>query len=181
MDHADAVFLIAPGVARRGGRWADLGAGSGTFTRALATLLGPTGIVHAVDRSSDVLALSSAASDSSGSAQVVPLQADFREPLALPALDGVMMANSLHFLAPRAQLDAVNRLTGLLVDGGAFLLVEYDQSRGSPWVPHPLTPRRFAQLAEVAGLSEPTEIGRRRSRYGPRDMYAAVARKAALG
>ena len=181
MDHADAVFLIAPGVARRGGRWADLGAGSGTFTRALATLLGPTGIVHAVDRSSDVLALSSAASDSSGTAQIVPLQADFREPLPLPELDGVLMANSLHFVARQAQLDVVNRLTGLLAEGGAFLLVEYDQRSGSPWVPHPVTSRRFSQLAEAADLGKPTEIGRRRSRYGPRDMYAAVARKAAHG
>ena len=150
MDLAAAVSLIAPGVPHKGGVWADLGAGSGTFTRALASLSGPAGTVHAVDRSREVLTLSAVADDASGSAKIVPLVADFREPLPLPLLDGLLMANSLHFVGRNSQRDVVARLAGRLRDGGAFLVVEYDQARGSPWVPHPVTPQRFAELA--AGL-----------------------------
>ena len=50
MNHIDAFNLIRTGVPGRGGVWADLGAGSGVFTRALADLLGPEGQVFAVDR-----------------------------------------------------------------------------------------------------------------------------------
>jgi hypothetical protein len=40
MTTADAMALVRPAVATAGGTWADLGAGGGTFTRALAALLG---------------------------------------------------------------------------------------------------------------------------------------------
>ena len=49
MDHADHVRLLQGGVTR-GGTWADLGAGTGAFTLALADLVGPGGNVIAVDR-----------------------------------------------------------------------------------------------------------------------------------
>ena len=49
MDHADHVRLLREGVTR-GGTWADLGAGTGAFTLALAELVGPSGEVIAVDR-----------------------------------------------------------------------------------------------------------------------------------
>ena len=85
------------------------------------------------------------------------------------------MANSLHFVAAGTQGRVVTHLTSDLKVGGAFVLVEYDQLRGQPWVPHPVPPARFAELAEGAGLGVPREMGRRRSRYGPKDIYAAVA------
>src|SRR4029079_1032936 len=49
VDHADHVRLLRDGVTS-GGTWADLGAGTGAFTLALAELVGPTGEVIAVDR-----------------------------------------------------------------------------------------------------------------------------------
>jgi len=54
MDHADHVRLLQDGVTP-GGVWADLGAGSGAFTLALAELLGPGGEVIAVDRDRGIL------------------------------------------------------------------------------------------------------------------------------
>ena len=50
MNARDARALIAPAVDGPGGIWADLGAGTGTFTRALAGLLGPDCTIYAVDR-----------------------------------------------------------------------------------------------------------------------------------
>ncbi len=48
MNHADLVALLKPGVQEQGGRWADLGAGEGAFTVALAELLGPAPVLESV-------------------------------------------------------------------------------------------------------------------------------------
>ena len=55
MDHRDHVALIRAGVGEQGGRWADIGAGEGAFTLALADLLGPGGQIIAVDRDAGAL------------------------------------------------------------------------------------------------------------------------------
>ena len=105
-------------------------------------------------------------------ARVLPLVADFTRPLTLPSLDGVVMANSLHFVAePAPVLAAVVRL---LRPGGRFVLVEYDADRGNHWVPYPISSERWPVLAEAAGLREVREIGRRGSRF-LNAIYSAVA------
>ncbi len=168
MTHAEATDFIRDGVTNRGGVWADLGAGAGTFTLALAELLGPEGLVYAVDRR-----VSSIERFSKTGADIRSLQADFTRPLGLGPLDGVLMANSLHFV--RRQERALGRIVGAMRPGAAFLLVEYDLQRPTPWIPYPLPPARFAKLARGAGLSEPRDLKRRPSRYGPRELYAALA------
>lgn len=160
---------MAPGAV-----WADLGAGTGTFTRALGELLGPGSTVHAVDRSPDELRALRGLQLPGGAALHV-LRGDFEEPLDLPTLDGALMANSLHFSS--SQESTLRQVVGLLRPGGRLLLVEYDRTRENRWVPHPVPPGRFRELAAEVGLSAPEEIGRRPSAY-QRRMYAAVARKA---
>ena len=168
MTSAEAVELAQGGVTRRGGVWADLGAGSGTFTRALAELLGPEGLVYAVDRRPAL----AEATPLTG-AEVRSLQADFTLPLELKPLDGILMANSLHFV--RQQEKVLRQVVSDLAPGGTFLLIEYDLQRPTPWIPFPIPPMRFKALARQVGLSEPLELKRRPSRYGPRELYAAVA------
>lgn len=48
MNHGDHVALLREGVHRRGAGavWADLGAGDGAFTLALADLLGDGATIH---------------------------------------------------------------------------------------------------------------------------------------
>lgn len=170
MRHDEALELIRDAVAP-GGVWADLGAGTGTFTRALGELIGPDGTVWAVDRGEEaVRALRALELPDGGEPTVV--QADFTRPLELPPLDGILMANALHFV--RDQEGVLRRLARHLRPGGRLVLVEYDRKRGNPWVPHPIPPERFQALAVAAGLSSPREVGRRRSSYG-REMYAAIA------
>lgn len=168
MTSTEASELIQEGVTKRGGVWADLGAGSGTFTHALANLLGPEGLVYAVDRRPAL-----AGAVSSTGAEVRSLQADFTRPLELEPLDGILMANSLHFV--RQQEKVLRQVVSHLLPGGTFLLIEYDLQRPTPWIPFPIPPARFKALARQAGLSEPLELKRRPSRYGPRELYAAVA------
>ena len=98
MVHADHVRLLREGVTR-GGTWADLGAGTGAFTLALAELVGPSGEVIAIDRDRGALRELERAIRPGG-ATVRTLGADFTKPVALDSLDGVVMANSLHFVSP---------------------------------------------------------------------------------
>ena len=93
MDHADHVRLLTDGVTS-GGTWADLGAGTGAFTLALAELVGPTGEVVAIDRDRGALRDLERALRPGG-ATVRTMSADFTKPIELPLLDGIVMANSL--------------------------------------------------------------------------------------
>ena len=99
MKHADHVGLLRPADLPTGGAWADLGAGSGAFTLALRELVGAGAIIHAVDKDQGSLRELEHAYmrrfNESGSLHRV--EADFTAGLDLPALDGVLMANSLHF------------------------------------------------------------------------------------
>jgi SAM-dependent methyltransferase len=98
--------------------------------------------------------------------------ADFTRRLALPPLDGIVMANALHFV--RNQPEAVALAASYLRPGGRLVVIEYQDRPPSRWVPHPVSSARFAELAADAGLSPPRVVARRPSAYGG-EMYVAMA------
>ena len=173
MDSADAARLIASAV-HPGEKWADLGAGAGTFTVALARLVGRTGTVYAVDREpSSVNALSVVARrNDPESARIIVLRGDFTEQLELPGVDGALLANALHFVNGDQQARVLRHVANGLEPSGSIVVVEYDNRAPSRWVPFPVSSARLANLAKRAQLGEPVEIGRRRSMFGG-NMYAA--------
>ena len=177
MDARDAAQLIAPAV-KEGQRWADLGAGAGTFTAGLARLLGTSGEVYAVERdASATRALDSLARDREASrSPIVVVQRDFTKPLELPPLDGALLANALHFVEAGAQADVLRHIANGLVSGGVIVVVEYDDRPPSRWVPFPVSLARLATLAAAAQLATPVPIGRRRSRFGGNMYAASIAR-----
>lgn len=166
MDHADHVALLRPGVAGVG-CWADLGAGSGAFTVALAELLGPGGEIVAIDRDAAALReLGRAMAARFPVAAARTLVADYlRDDLALPPLDGVVMANALHFQRPAEQRQVLARVRGWLRPGGRLLVVEYDTDRGNRWVPYPLSFASWQRLADECGFHATRRIGQRPSRF----------------
>ncbi|HEY8801154.1 MAG TPA: methyltransferase domain-containing protein, partial [Candidatus Limnocylindrales bacterium] len=97
---------------------------------------------------------------------------NFRDHLPAGPFDGVLAANSLHFL--RDPVEVMTRARAVLRTGGRLLVVEYDADRGNTWVPHPFSAARFADLAEQAGFTRAREIGRVPSRFLGA-MYAAAA------
>lgn len=101
------------------------------------------------------------------------IHADFTQPLDLPALDGLLMANALHYV--RDPVALLTRIRGYLRPDGALLIVEYDLDRASPWVPYPLPFDRLAPLVVRAGFPAPARVATAPTRYG-RGMYAALAR-----
>jgi ubiquinone/menaquinone biosynthesis C-methylase UbiE len=168
------VDLIRGGVAEPGGVWADLGAGTGNFTWALAELLGLSATIHALDRDARAVdAQRGRLTIDPPGATVLPRQADVLRPLELPSLDGVLLANLLHFV--RDQIELLRRLRSVVRPGGSLLVVEYEQVFPIPWVPYPLPFARLATLVTEAGFTPAVQVGTRRSPSSGRVLYAAVA------
>ncbi|MEI7642985.1 MAG: methyltransferase [Chloroflexales bacterium] len=176
MDHHEMVALIHDGVPRPGGVWADLGAGTGNFTWALADMLGPQGVIHALDRDRHAIAAQVArAQHQPPAAAIIPCLADVTRPLELPPLDGLLLANLLHFI--RDQTGLLQRLAGHLQPAGQLLIVEYEQRLPLPWVPFPVPFVQFTELARAAGFAQPRHVGIRRSPSSGRVLYAAVTER----
>src|SRR6185436_10411723 len=102
MNVQEAVALVREAVVGVGPRWADLGAGSGVFTRALVELLGDGARICAVDRDPRAVGdlTRRARGDASG---VTVVEADFTQSLEIAQLagdelDGMLFANALHFV-----------------------------------------------------------------------------------
>ena len=174
MEHHDHVNLIRPAVLVPGGTWADLGAGSGAFTLALRELLGAGASLYAVDRDKARLGeLERAWRMRFGDATDLHLlQADFTRSLDLPGLDGLLMANSLHF--HQDKVSVLRQVGTLLKPGGRLLVVEYNVDVGNVWVPYPFSFEKFQVLASQAGFSPPRLLATHPSSF-LRGFYAAEA------
>jgi ubiquinone/menaquinone biosynthesis C-methylase UbiE len=167
-----AIRLLQPGVPTKGGIWADMGCGDGIFTSALYTLIRPSGAIYAVDRDQNALdALTRHFAQSYPDAALHPVCADFARELKLPALDGMVMANSLHFIMNKAPV--LSRLIRLLKPGGRLIVVEYNANRGNPAVPYPLDDQSFLELATQVGLRKARILSRIPSSFLG-EMYAGV-------
>lgn len=176
MDHHDHVNLLRPANFNQGGVYADFGAGSGAFTLALRELVGLDATIYAIDKDKSSLREleNSHRARFNTTRNLILLPKDFSQPLELPPLDGIMMANSLHFFKDKEKI--LRHVSGFLKPNGALILVEYNVDRGNLWVPHPLTFETFQSLAPKAGFTEPRLLAKVPSRF-LKEFYSAVAYK----
>ena len=173
MDHNDHVNLLKPADIKPGGSWADLGAGSGAFTFALRELTGPAATIYAVDKDhASLKKLTQGYRARFGDSQNLELViGDFSRTLNLTALDGIVMANSLHFFKDKEKV--LRQVGTYLKTNGTLLLVEYNVDAGNLWVPYPLTFETFRNLAPRAGFSEPQLLAKAPSSF-LREFYSAI-------
>ena len=174
MDHTDHVNLLRPANLPQSGTWADFGAGTGAFTLALSELVGLNAEIYAVDRDRGALSkLEQLHRARFGTSQNIhAVRADFTGALSLPPLDGILMANSLHFYRDKEKV--LRHIRKFLKWNGALLLIEYNVDWGNPWVPHPLSFETFQSLAPRAGFGEPDLLAQIPSRF-LREFYSALA------
>jgi hypothetical protein len=97
---------------------------------------------------------------------------DFTAPLDLPPLNGLVIANALHFV--KNKISVIEHLGSFLKTGGRFLLVEYNTDRSNRWVPHPISYTNWEKLASQAGLANTSLIAARPSRFLG-EIYAALS------
>lgn len=179
MDHADHVRLLRDGVPRVRGKWADLGAGTGAFTLALADLLPAGSAIYAIDRDRGALGELEERYRAFARGRDLPVVTtrvgDFMRELELPLLDGIVMANSLHFVRDKAPVLA--RMRALLRPGAPLVLVEYDTDIGNAWVPYAISFETWRLFAATRGFAEPRLLHTHPSRF-LRRIYAASAARA---
>lgn len=176
MNPREAEAFLAKAISPEAGVWADLGVGAGTFTRALARILGAGSTIYAVDkdrRAIDALRQSG----SNDGTEIIPLVGDFTRELKLPRaargeLDGILLANALHFVPAPAAVLAL--LLGWLRSGGNVVVVEYGGRRANRWVPYPIEPERLSEIAAAAGLAPPIISGTMPSRYSGTIVHRPV-------
>lgn len=176
MEHTDHVNLLRPANLPQGGIYADFGAGSGAFTLALRELIGSDATIYAVDdqRSSLAELESSHRARFNTTRNLILLKDDFSHPLALHPLDGIVMANSLHFFKDQEKL--LRHVRGFLKPNGALLLVEYNVDVGNMWVQYPVSFNVCRVLVKRAGFTEPRLLARMPSSF-LNEFYSAVAYK----
>ena len=176
MDHNDHVNLLRPANLPQGGVYADFGAGSGAFTLALRELIGLDATIYAVDKDKSSLRTleTSHRARFDTTHNLILLPNDFSRPLDLPPLDGVVMANSLHYFRDKEKL--LRHVWEYLKPNGAVLLVEYNVDSGNLWVPHPLSFETYRILAPRVGFTEPRLLATHPSRF-LKEFYSAVAHK----
>lgn len=151
--------------------WADLGCGPGLFTKALSSFLSPGSMIYAVDKH-----LSLQERHLNG-VEIIPVQADFvKEELQMEKLDGLLMANSLHYVKDKPAF--LEKLKKYMKEEIHFLIVEYDTDIPIPvWVPYPVNFNSLSALFKKAGYHRIQKLGERPSRFRRSNMYAAIIGK----
>ena len=177
MDHSDHLKLLTKGIPRPGGVWGEFGSGRGAFTLALAELVGQMGVIYSVDRDNYALNEQARAIQGKFSDQAPVmhyLNADYTKPLSLPALDGLLMANTLHF--QRKKEETLKLCLGYLRPGGCLILVEYNVDLENQWVPYPISYKTWHSLAQDCGYVNTKLLAVKPSRFLGQ-VYSAASYK----
>lgn len=174
MEHTEHVDLLRPANLPQGGTYADFGAGGGAFTLALRELIGLDATIYALDKDRHSLKEleSNHRARFNTTRNLILLKDDFSLDQSLPQLDGILMANSLHFFKDKEKI--LRHVRGYLKPNGALLLVEYNVDVGNMWVPYPISFNVCRVLVKRAGFTEPKLLAKTPSRFLD-EFYSAIA------
>jgi len=148
-----AALVQALGI-RPGMTVADLGAGTGYFSRYLSAAVGDKGTVLAVDPEVKLVRHLRDRAEKDGTANVVPILASLDNPrLPAGAVDLVLIVNTVHHIDART--DYFRRLQRALQPGGRVAIVDYKKE------PLPVGPPPAHKLAPEQVTAELTAAGYR--------------------
>ncbi|HLZ17808.1 MAG TPA: class I SAM-dependent methyltransferase [Cyclobacteriaceae bacterium] len=173
MELTTATALIERGVEKTSHpqTWADLGAGEGLFTNALSRLVAPQSTIYAIDRNERDLQQVEIAD----SIHLKKIPVDFvKEEIKMDPLDGVIMANALHFVKDSAVF--LQKIKKIVKPSGRVIIVEYEMTTPNQWVPYPIGLRKMEALAKQAGLNTPIMLAEAQSVFNNRKIYSVLLR-----
>jgi hypothetical protein len=134
---------------------------------ALTQLLAPSSTIYAFDLERRTL---EGIPDQHDGVEIRKIVGDLQSSsLRLPRVDGILMANTPHFIREQQPL-----LRRLLSD--RFLIVEYERPRPNRWGPYPVDFERLRQLFSEAGVERVERLATRPSLFGG-TMYSALAER----
>ena len=173
MKLKEAIELINNDFISKGNKqtWADLGCGSGTFTKALTSLLPENSLIYAVDKSRIDL---NRIPDQFQNVVIEKIHSDFTVGEFPDNLDGILMANSLHYVKEKDLF--IRKIKTHLKKDDFFLIIEYDTEISNTWVPFPINYNSLKKLFEkedyrIEKLKEKPSI------YRKENIYSALIRK----
>jgi ubiquinone/menaquinone biosynthesis C-methylase UbiE len=104
------------------------------------------------------------------------IRADFdKDELQLEELDGILIANALHYVVDKAAL--ITRLERMFSGEPCFIIIEYETDRRNPWVPYPIPFEKLKLLFVLLGYRSVLKINERQSAYRSGNMYCALIQK----
>jgi ubiquinone/menaquinone biosynthesis C-methylase UbiE len=171
MQPSEAVTMLEPAgwISNTPQTWADLGCGKGIFTLALASLLPAKSNIYSIDRDAESLQF---VPQEYNDVTIETLQQDITILPSLPPLDGVIMANSLHYIRDRDTF--AKSLSSILKENARLIIVEYDTDTANRWVPFPISFNTLEKWARLAGFRNVRRLKERASIYQRSKMYSAV-------
>lgn len=122
VDQVVATLKLQPGQTV-----ADLGSGSGLFTRPLAKAVGPTGKVYAIDVEDGLLRVVERTAKEQGLVNVTTVKAGATDPGVPEPVDLIFVCDTLHHL-PKPQADYLKGLRKYLKPNGRVALIDFRQN-----------------------------------------------------
>ncbi len=144
-----AALQLGPGM-----QVADLGAGTGYFSRYLAAAVGPDGTVYAVDPEPNLVVHLRSRAEQEGTANVIPILASTDNP-RLPAagIDLVLVVDTYHHIDGRREY--FRRLQRSLKPNGRIAIVDWQKRElpVGPPPPHKLAREQVVEEMTAAGYT----------------------------
>ncbi|HEY8936315.1 MAG TPA: class I SAM-dependent methyltransferase [Cyclobacteriaceae bacterium] len=172
MNLSTAIHLITKGFdpSDKPQTWADLGCGTGLFTQALASVLSTGSKLYAIDKEPASLEKVDIKTDG---VTLTKVHQDFVHDLpGWGSCDGILMANSLHFVSDK--LTFMRRIKGTLKPKGKIIVVEYEMENPNAWVPYPIPLLELNELMSNVGFSAVTKLAEEPSVFNPAKLYSAL-------
>lgn len=163
------------GIPETGGTWADFGSGTDAFTLALAEIVGRDAHLYSIDQQDSALRQQKQTMRRTfPELKVEYIVANYTKSLDLPNLDGIVMANTLHF---QRHKDGVLQLVyRYLRPGGAVYPGVIQHRSGQSLGSHPFSYESWATMAHRNGFVDTQLLAIRPSRFMG-EIYAAASRK----